>query len=184
MVSIPLLLIVISLSAATRVPVVQASFCQMQITGIDFPNTASLNQSIQTVTHLVVSCTTSMVDISGRVDLVGEESNKTFSINGFHLGYVSEPEARVNKTVSNDAVTPTTTTLWKLRVNALLFAGGNLVASSSQQLQIQVGQAAENTTLVWVSSLIIVVAVVAVITYLILRKPRETRRAVKRRSKK
>jgi len=120
--------------------------CQIQVTNLDYPLTVGVSQRVEVETSLTVTCNTSAVDISGRVDLNDAATNRTLSISGIHVGYVNEPEKTINFTVVNSALAPSSPTVWGLRVHVVLFALGDIVGESIRDIQIQVGQAIVTTT--------------------------------------
>lgn len=160
------LLIVVTV-VATLVPVLStpasAIRCQIQIDKVDYPSIVDPGQAFEVKTNLTVGCSTSMIDISGRVDLIDLDSQKTVSISGLHFGYISEPGKTFNLTVTNEAQAPPTEKDWKLKVSTVVFAGGDPVASAENSFSVQVG--AGDRTVLWLG-IIVAAIVVAILLYL------------------
>ncbi len=179
LIMLALLTTVVSISSA--IPFARAAFCQLQVAGIDFPQTAAINQTVQTTTRLVITCVTSMVDIAGRVDLIDQASMQTLSVSGFQVGYISQPEKTVNVTVSNLASAPNQTGSWALGVVVRLFAGGVLVAVANQPFQIQVASvvtsvaSTASTDYLVVGVAVAVVAMVIVCAFLLFFRKRKSK---------
>ena len=156
------LLLVLASTAPTILPTASAIRCQTQITNVGYPAAVESNQNVEVQTNLMVSCTTSMIDIAGRVDLTDEASNKTLSIQGFHVGYVSEPLKSSNFTVTNAAQAPSGSTVWKLKVVILVFAGSQLIDTTGKSVEILVGGGTSELLILTLSAALVVVVIILV----------------------
>jgi len=135
-------LTVTALLLISPVPTVNAFIaCQIQINSVNYAPNAGLGQTVDVTTNLTVTCTTSAIDISGRVDVNDVAANRTISSYPIHVGFVSGPQKTADFTAANSIQAPTAPTIWKLQVRAWLSAGGDIVGDVSKQIQIQVGEA-------------------------------------------
>ncbi|MGA2461425.1 MAG: hypothetical protein ABSF82_08400 [Candidatus Bathyarchaeia archaeon] len=119
--------------------------CQITITRMDFPANVNPNQTVAVKTQLEATCSKSAIDIAGRVDLIDPASNKSFSTQSIHVGFVSVLNQAYNFTVINNAQAPPTAGVWKLDLVAILLAGGIIVGSTHSSFQIAVTQLPQQT---------------------------------------
>lgn len=171
------LLLVLASTAPTILPTASAIRCETRITNVGYPAAVESNQNVEVQTNVMVSCTTSMIDIAGRVDLTDEASNKTLSIQGFHVGYVSEPLKSSNFTVTNAAQAPSGSTVWKLKVVVLVFAGSQLIDTTGKSVEILVGGGTSELLVLTLGVALVVVVIVFV--FMIVRRSRA--KSMKRR---
>jgi hypothetical protein len=137
----------------------------MQINKVEYPDMIDPSQAFEVKTHLTVSCSISIDDLSGRVDLVEQDTHKTVSISALHFSYTSEAGKPFNLTVVNEGQAPAAEKYWKLTVIAVVSAEGNTVASAEDSFSIQVGVG--DGTQVWLGILVAVTVVVVTLASLL-----------------
>jgi hypothetical protein len=168
-------LMLVGLIGAESFPVVSGFHCQIQIGQLEYPTNLNTSQNLQVKSRVTVTCTTTMIELEGRVDLADPSTNQSLSSAVFRVGYVSEPERTMDFVLLNNVTAPSTPTTWMLRVDALLFAGsGVLVTSTSQALQVQVGLS--SPTLIAIVALVAILVVIVLIVLFRRRGPRRQRR--------
>jgi hypothetical protein len=148
---------------AVSVNDVHALRCQIDIKQLQHPSSVSQAEKFNITTDLSVTCSTSMVDLAGRVDIVDPETNRTLSTSGFHLGYVSEPQKTFDITVLNEAEAPSADTDWTLKARVSLFAIATIIASADDSFDVRVG--AGGTIVFWLPFLVVALVVIAVAVY-------------------
>ena len=159
-----LFLSVLALSiGAVSVNDVHALRCQIDIKQLQHPPSVDQAQKFNITTELAVKCSTSMVDLAGRVDILDQDTNRTISTSGFHLGYVSEPEKTFDVTVLNEAQAPSADKDWTLKARVSLFAIAIMIASADSPFNVRVG--AGGTILFWLPFLVVALVVVAAVVY-------------------
>jgi hypothetical protein len=104
-----------------------------------------------------------MVDIGGRVDIIEQDTNRTLSTTGFHLGYVSEPEKTFDVAVSNGAKAPAENKDWMLRAHVTLYAVQSPIAFADSVFGLHVGSG--GAMLYWLPVLVVALIVVGVLVY-------------------
>jgi len=137
--------------------------CQIEVKGVEYPTIVDPSQAFDVTTHLAVTCTTSMVDIGGRVDIIEQDTNRTLSTSGFHLGYVSEPEKTFDIAVLNDAKAPAENKDWMLRAHVTLYAVQSPIAFADSVFGLRVGSG--GVMPFWLPALVLALIVVLVLVY-------------------
>jgi KaiC/GvpD/RAD55 family RecA-like ATPase len=142
-------LVLTALISAAQTSWVYGAVCQVQISGIDYPNVVQLNETVVVTTHLMVTCGPVNDNVVARVDVVKLDTNTTIASNSFGIGTISVTSGAfkiVNVTISNTITSPSTTGTWGLRVVAWVFAGPEVQTTANRSIQLQVGIPIQLTT--------------------------------------
>lgn len=120
-----------------------APICQVQITGIGYPATAQLNQTLLISTHLMLTCNPVNQNVVAEVDVISADTGKTITTNSTGIGVIqvaNPPYIKiVNVTVMDTVRTPSEVVNWGLQILAWVFAGISPTANVSQLIHVQVG---------------------------------------------
>lgn len=159
---------------AFQLPKAHALRCQIDVKGVDYPSAVELSQTFDVTTHLTVTCTTSMVYIGGRVDVIEHDTNTTLSTTGFQVGYVSEPEKTFDIAVLNDAKAPAENRDWMLRAHVTLYAVQSPIAFADRVFGLRVGSGGGMP--LWLPVLVVALVVVGILVYVTRIRGRGKRR--------
>jgi KaiC/GvpD/RAD55 family RecA-like ATPase len=122
----------------------------VQITGIDYPATVQVNQTLSISTHLVITCSPVNQNVVARVDVISNETGQTITSNSTGIGVIqvnSPPYIKiVNVTVLNAVRAPSQIINWRLQIHAWVFTGPSVTANASRLVQVQVVQQVTSAT--------------------------------------
>ncbi len=142
-----LLIALVALGVAGQVwiPNISAApLCQVEITGIDYPATVQLNQTLLISTHLMLTCNPVNQNVIARVDVISNETGGIITSNSTGIGAIqvaNPPYIKiVNVTILNAVRAPSRVINWKLQILAWVFAGPSAIANGSQFINVQVGE--------------------------------------------